>query len=92
MISYLVSYEFFRVITLTWVCRICSDLLVEILKVTVEDVRFVIREYLSKLFDPDSCWYALAAHGKDKDKLVERLQQHGFKFAEEHLAEICTTL
>jgi hypothetical protein len=68
------------------------DLLVESLKVTVEDVRFVIREYLTKLFDPDSSWYALASHGKDKDKLVDRLQQLGFKFSEENLTEICSTL
>ncbi|CAG7829313.1 unnamed protein product, partial [Allacma fusca] len=68
------------------------DLLVESLKVTVEDVRFVIREYLAKLFDPDCCWYALASHGKEKDKLTDRLQQLGFKFTEGNLTEICTTL
>jgi len=60
--------------------------------VNVDDVKTVIRDHLSKLFDPKSCWYALMAHGCDQTKLVDRLKEQGFVLDLKDLNELCTTL
>ena len=64
----------------------------ETLKVTVDDVKTVIRSHLSKLFDPKACWYALMAHGCDQTRLVDSLKEHGFDLEKKDLTELCTTL
>jgi len=64
----------------------------ETLKVTTEDVKYVIRTYLQKLFDPKQCWYALMSHDSDQEMILTRLKSSGFTFAKRNLLEVCTQL
>ena len=64
----------------------------ESLKVTVDDIKSVIRDHLSKLFDPKACWYSLMAHGGDEKKLMTRFEKYGFELKSCDLNELCTTL
>ncbi len=64
----------------------------ESLKVSVADIQLVIRNHLSKLFDPKTCWYSLMAHGAEEGKLISRFAKYGFDLKTTDLNELCTNL
>jgi Zn-dependent M16 (insulinase) family peptidase len=72
---------------------ISRDLLKQSMEVTLEDIKYVMKTYLSKFFDPkESCCALMVTDPTEKATLSARLQEMGYNLETVELTELCTHL